>query len=132
MIRNSIEPRDQKLWGKDGSLLDEDKIRRSDERRTLEVREFDAATARHIVGIRVDHHCQYLLFARSLKHGRVKLSVMCALLYLQLWTTTASFLLQGTLKLHTHLLILFLRLDGLAQVYLDDFTQGHLIESYRA
>ena len=85
----------------------------------------------NVVGTRVKHHCQYLLFG-SLKYGRVELSVMCALLCLQLWTTTASFLLQGTLKLHAHLLTLFLMLDGLAQVYLDDFTQGHLIESYRA
>ena len=51
----------------------------------------------NIIGIRVDHHCQYLLFA-SLKYGTVKLSVMCVLLCLQLWATTTSFLLQGTLK----------------------------------
>ena len=67
-----------------------------------------------------------------MKYGRVTLGVMCVLLCIQLWATTTSFLLQGTLKLHAHLLILFLRLDGLAQVYLDDFTQGHLIESYGA
>ena len=85
----------------------------------------------NIIVIRVDYHCQYLLFA-SLTYGRVKLSVMCVLLCLQLWATTTSFLLQGALKLHAHLLILFLRLYGLAQVYLDDSTQGHLIESYLA
>ena len=84
----------------------------------------------NIIGIRVDHHCQYLLFA-SLKYGRVKLSVMCVLLCIQLWATT-SFLLQGTLKLHAHLLVLFLRIVDLSQVYLDDFTQVHLIESYHA
>ena len=78
------------------------------------------------MGIRVDHHCQYLLFA-SRKYGRVTLSVMCVLLCLQLWATTTSFLLQGTLKLHAHLLVLLLRLAGLAQVSLDDFTQGRLI-----
>ena len=82
----------------------------------------------NIIRVRVDHHCQYLLFA-SMQYGRVKLSVICVLLCLQLWATTTSFLLQGTLKLHTHLLILFLRLDGLAQVYLDDFTRTI---SYRA
>ena len=80
----------------------------------------------NIIGIRVDHHCQYLLFA-SRKYGRVTLSVMCVLLFLQLWAASTSFLLQGTLKLHAHLLILFLRLDGLVQVHLDDFTQGNLI-----
>ena len=82
----------------------------------------------NIIGIRVDHQCQYLLFAK-LKYGRVTLGVMCVLLCLQLWATTAFFLLQGTLKLHAHFLVLFLMLDGLAQVYLDDFTHGHLIPS---
>ena len=97
-----------------------------------EVREFDATTARRqYIVIRVGHRYQYLLCA-SLKYGRVKLSLTRVLLRLQLWATTTSFLLQGTLKLHAHFLILFLRLDGLSQVYLDDFTQGHLIESYRA
>ena len=62
-----------------------------------------------------------------MKYGKVMLSVMCVLLCLQLWATTTSFLLQGDLKLRAHLLVLFLRLDGLAQVYLDDFTRGHLI-----
>ena len=33
-------------WGQDGSLLDEDQIRRTDERGTEEVTEFDASTAR--------------------------------------------------------------------------------------
>ena len=33
-------------WGQDGSLLDVDQIRRTDERGTEEVTEFDAATAR--------------------------------------------------------------------------------------
>ena len=44
--RNPVTSRVQKLRGKDGNLLGEDKIRRTDERRTVEVREFDAATAR--------------------------------------------------------------------------------------
>ena len=52
---------------------------------------------------------------------------MYVLLCLQLWGTTTSFILQGTLKLHAHLLVLLLRLAGLAQVSLDDFTQGRLI-----
>ena len=43
---NSVKSRTQKLRGKDGSLLDEDKFWPTDERRTVEVREFDAATAR--------------------------------------------------------------------------------------
>ena len=33
-------------WGQDGSLLDEDKVRLTDETRMAEVREFGAATAR--------------------------------------------------------------------------------------
>ena len=45
--RNPVTSRVQKLRGKDGSLLDEDKFRLMDERRTVEVpREFGAATAR--------------------------------------------------------------------------------------
>ena len=53
MSRNSIEPRVQKLRGKDGNLLDEDKIRRADDRRTIEVevRKFDAATARRQISL---------------------------------------------------------------------------------
>ena len=102
------------------SSFDEDKIRRTDERKTVKVREIG------IIGIRVDLQGQYLLFA-SLKYGRVKLSVMCVLLCLQLWATTASSLLQVTLKLHVHLLVLLLRIAGLAQVNFDDCTRGHLI-----
>ena len=75
------------------------------------------------MGIRGDHHCQYLMYA-SLKYGRIKLSVMCGLLCLQLWAITTSFLLQGTSKLHARFLVLLLRLAGLAQVYLDDFTSA--------
>ena len=65
----------------------------------------------NIIGIRVHHHYQYLLFA-SLKYGRVTLGVMCVLLCIQLWATSTSFLLQGTLKLHAHLLVLLLELSG--------------------
>ena len=43
---NSIKPRVQKLRGKDGSLLDEDKVRPMDEMRTVDARELNAATAR--------------------------------------------------------------------------------------
>ena len=43
----------------------------------------------NVIGIRVDHHCQYLLFA-SLKYVRVKLSVMCVLLCIQLWAIITS------------------------------------------
>ena len=76
------------------------------------------------MGIRVDHHCQYLLSA-SLNYGRVKLSVMCVLLCLQLWATITSLMLQGTLKPHAHLLVLLLRLavTSLSQ----RFYTGHLI-----
>ena len=45
--RNPVTSRVQKLRGKDGSLVDEDKFRPTDERRTVEVpRKFGAATAR--------------------------------------------------------------------------------------
>ena len=65
-----------------------------------------------IIGIRVDHHCQYPLVV-VLKYGRVKLSAMCVLLCLQLWATTTSFLLpKGTMKLHAHLLVLLLGFSG--------------------
>ena len=65
---------------------------------------------------------------RYLKYGRVKLSVMCVLLCIQLWATTTSFLLpKGTLKLHAHPLVLLLTIAGLVQVDFDDRTRGHLI-----
>ena len=41
---------------------------------------------------------------------------MYVLLCLQLWGTTTSFILQGTLKLHAHLLVLLLRLAGLDEL----------------
>ena len=44
--RNPVTSRVQKLRGKDGSLVDEDKFRPTEERRTVEVRESNAATAR--------------------------------------------------------------------------------------
>ena len=44
--RNPVTSRVQKLRGKDGSLVDEDKFSPAVERRTVEVREFDATTAR--------------------------------------------------------------------------------------
>ena len=47
MSQNSTQPRVQELRGQDGCLFDEDKLRSTDERRTVEVpREFGAATAR--------------------------------------------------------------------------------------
>ena len=60
----------------------------------------------NIVRIRVDHHCQFLGMFASVKYERVKLSVMCTTPPTKLRATTTSFLLQGTLKLQTHLLIL--------------------------
>ena len=44
--RNPVTSRVQKLRGKDGSLVDEDKFRPTDEKRMAEVREFDATAAR--------------------------------------------------------------------------------------
>ena len=96
-----------------GSSFNEDKTRRTDEIKAIEVKETPRPRVVNIIGIRVDHHCQYLLFA-SLKHGSVKLSVVFVLLCLQFWATTTSFILQGTLKLHVHLLVL-LRLISLVQ-----------------
>ena len=44
--RNPVTSRTRKLRGKDGSLVDEDKFRPTDERRTVEPRELNATAAR--------------------------------------------------------------------------------------
>ena len=117
----------QKLRGKDGSLLDEGKVRPMDEMRTVEVREFGAATARrqyHWDTRRTSLSIPPVRQESEVREGQAQRYV-CFTLPTALGNKHIS-KLQHMSKTDT--LTFSSRCWGsLPQAYLDDFTQGNHI-----